>query len=491
MNTMADDDAVVELYDIAKRLQQARVPELFAAKEVLAWASPKGLHLGLRGQALKLELMMTSERYGAIGNLPNRHGELDAALQRGVGLDVLLVRERWGTDVRGGIGQTLEMPDVHFSQALDTLAAAASEVLGADVHATLLPNEGSPWYPGGDDVEYYNARTNRIAVTHPPEWLTKTRVRGEDIGLPTADPVIVDAANVCALARVLTETHGPPIGHFKDGTEFVVSHSFDPAPYMGLDPRPWVELAGGRMSPTKAARLVSDCGGWIYPSLAVGKLASTTFGPVTMVAGSDLVLRGVRRQRGPWLLSLYDTDTWTTNTRDVLGLGAHVLYEQLTGQAEYSVYTYAAINHQWILGPPVRTGGPAGPTAEVLRTDEQLRRALKRRYRLWREDLSPSQVTELVEQATEGVYAQQAHRYPYLEAKLNALMEPGAWLIALVAESWEEDAAEFLDAVGYAGDLVVVTDPPDTNYEVGWDLAHRPEAAYEQSLSILRALREL
>lgn len=493
-----------DVREMAVRLQEAGVPALFGATETLVWHDRNLLRFAFRGLAQKLEAAMSRETRDGPGFIDNRHHRLDVALQKAVGLDASLQRTKWGMEIVGGVGQTLDDGGAHFSQVLDSLEQLVGDVLGLgeDVKFTLMPREGSPyvqaplpsWYSHEPrPTAFYNARTRRMGTTEPPDWIVPVRVRKEDLGFYKGDPreyATVPGADMCRLVPVVERTTMPVMGQI-GGVEFLVSHSFDPTPFaLPDDPRPWATSVQGRREAGDAAELVRSCGGWLYPSCAVGKYASTTFGPVTLLAGVDLVLDGLspRRKRGTVPVALYDTDVWTPNTRDMLGLGAHVLYEQLCGMAGYTVYTNAWVNHQWVLGPPVRLGGPGGVDAQVLTSERAMVAALRKRYRIWREDLDAASVMEIVERSAEAEgFAFSVYRYPYMEAKVNAIVAPTAWQRAFVAQSWARDAERFLEHVGFEGRMDVIDDPPGASYDEGWMLSHEPALAYAQSMRILDA----
>ena len=489
--------------EAALGLQRSELPKLFGAREVLIFEDGDLLRFAFRGSAERIEAVTNREdRDGQLGMLPNRDHRLDVDLQRAVGYDAHLARRTWGYEIVGGLGQTIDQGDAHYAQVLDALGTMLGERLGREaVVCSLMPAEGHPWSPKAPDgwTAHFNARTRRTDETSVPGWLTEVRVRAEDLdfhhhhGVPPGQYVPVRGADLCSLAPVIERAGGAVLERLS-GVEFLVSHSFDPRPWGGVDdPRPWAPRSHGRRAVLDAAELVRRCGGWVFPSVAVGKFASTAFGPVTLLAGSDLILDGLkpRRGRGRRSVSLYDTDVWTPNTRDILGLGAHVLYEQLCGLAPASIYTNAWVNHQWTLGPPVRLSGPSGPSARLIESDRQLLTALRARYREWREDLSDDEVLGVIERASESEDGFQfsVHRYPYMEAKINAVVRPTVWQLACVAESWAFDAERFLDAVGFEGTMLVVADPPGASYDQGWDLNIDPSRAYQHSLELLQAVR--
>lgn len=298
---------------MADRLQKAGIPELFGAREVLVWEDGPLLRFAFRGDALRIQTVTEVERRdGSQGMLENKHHRLDTYIQRAAGYDARTERRSYGYEIVGGLGQTLEEPDDHFAQVLEAIARIVGEQLdrGEDVKVTLMPKQGKPWSPKESPTAHYNAKTRRSSKTTRPEWLVEVLVRKEDLnyhGGGPSDRLQVVGADICRLAPIITHTTMRPFVSLGGGADFLVSHSFDPTPYAGDDPRPWATRSG-KLEPRESAELVKRCGGWIYPSVGVSKFASTTFGPVTLLAGADLVLDGLspRRPRGQRPVSLFE-----------------------------------------------------------------------------------------------------------------------------------------------------------------------------------------
>jgi hypothetical protein len=213
--------------------------------------------------------------------------------------------------------------------------------------------------------------------------------------------------------------------------DFIVTHSLDVARY-GVGWR-------------KIARLINHCGGLLYPSMAVSQVPGARFGPVCLVVNPMVVLEGMKpyfRRRGQWPVVTYTTDVWTEVTRDFLSNASAILFEQLTGQWEISVY---GRSHFYVLGPPLRFDGPM--ESDMVLNTKKLSAALTRRVRRWHRDLTGEEVEEM--QLTE-----EEERYPYLEAKGNGIVSVDALVACVAPTPLMRSVRAFLEAIDFRGDVI-------------------------------------
>jgi hypothetical protein len=406
------DDKIKRLADMLQGWERGQ--QTIGFREVLSWErSPGHVGLALRGDALKLE------RHAETGMIPNRHYQLDASLQRAFGLDAQTEYERMRpVGVRGGLGQLLDTDDAHISDVMDAIQQCANEASGLTTHATIMPAEGSPWNPGTDETEFYNARTGKISKTSKPDWL---------IEVNTKDGVLL-GADFCKLVPRLRNTGGGHASMRLCGLDLLVTHSFSPA--------------------EARANYVRDCGGLLFPSLAVGEIPAAIFGTVVLVLDPMVVLQGMkpyRSGRRRWPIVTYSTDVWTETMHDFLGEAAHELYAQLTGQWAVSLY---GRTHQYILGPPVQSeGGPAG--GRVLGDTKGLGIVLARRSRIWTRDLVSVEATSAEQGQREGYY-------PFVEAKANVVVEVPCVVACAFPSYLSASVRAYLKRIGFTGELLPI-----------------------------------
>jgi len=311
-----------------------------------------------------------------------------------------------------------------------------------DFAATFIPEPGYPW-----PHDYYSAKKGRMqdGGKRPP-WL-----------LP--EP-IVDAAHALNSPGVdFCELIGPLEGYEAGGEVaawgrsdyFVVTHamgSMDNVTRQGS----WADNAAH----------INSCGGLLFPSLAVGQIPATNFGPFVMVADVGAVLRSLKPnmrkgQQPPTFV--YDTDVWSMTTGTFYREGAISAFEQLTGDSEWMYYLDMNV---WPLGSPQAPELHGPGVASRLTRVTQLKREVKDRGRVYYRGLGPEEAQEIFER--EAVSTSKL-RYPYLEAKANGVMPMSSFPMAVAPAQAVDGFRNFLADVGFTGRLVTV-DLPDEIAEV-------------------------
>jgi hypothetical protein len=302
------------------------------------------------------------------------------------------------------------------------------------VIAVFLPNEGGPLQP------YYSARKRAWFAAEPEPSTSTFTVEVED-ERGRRGPGQVIGVDVCSRYPRITDcgtdieaVSGP------EASDFFVVHATTPTP--------------------ESSALVAKCGGFLFPSLGIGQLPSTTFGPLVLVAGVDLVLQALKPYRTTRKLPVhvYDTDTWTI-TSLAIPYAAHILYNQLTGQHEESVYgAYGGMGHdaphQWVLGAPTSLTSVAGQLeAKVITSTRQLAKELAARARAWR----GANAQKIMDR-----YGATKHRYPYLEAKVNGMLAASCFRLAVAPTSWMAASKAYMKKIGIDVPLLEVPDPPGT-----------------------------
>lgn len=346
----------------------------------------------------------------------------------------------------------------------DALAGAMSEDYDP-VSFTFIPRPGYPW-PTGDDV-YYSAKASRWLDSPRPEWLLPERV--VDAGR-AIDSYGVD---LCALLPVVESPEGGPlVGRYGDGPDdfFIVSHAMGTIEGMTRfgsweENRTWVE----------------QCGGLLFPSLAVGAVAPANFGVCVFVADIDLIVGALKpnRRRGQQqMVDVYDTDAWTGRTREFVVDGSVSAFEQLHGHSDYMYYYDQNV---WPLGPPHAPELLGGPTeASTLDTERQLVRELKARARIWKRELTPEQLEKLGPEI-----GRTKARYPYLEAKLRGVMPIDEFPMVAVPEQAAEPFMEgFLDPLGFTGELVRIELPDEVAEVMGSEWNPSADVSIERRYAI-------
>lgn len=433
---MATDLTV--LHDMADRLL-AWSKTFFprgTVRDVYAWRAGHGaLTLALVGDARKLQRAFGDFERG----WDNRGQRIEMRLAKALGVEQRL------TNWNGVVGASPQFMD----EGSDLYAASFFEGLGGMIssryddasegEATMIPDPGRPHT--GATTTYYSALQHKTVRVGPPKWLTTATGRNDD-----GNEAVMPAADYCQLAPRL-DAPGGRAGWFDlGGRQLMVTNSMDFA-RNGVP----ITTEGGEAHIDATAESVGRCGGLLFPSLAVGPIPASNFGPCSVIVDPHVVLNAlkpVRKPRSYWPVVLYNTDAWTETTRDFVNGYAVALYEELTGRKQW-IYS----PHFFILGP--RMGGVTRSMEEHLRalvSTKDLARVLDRRAKQWMSVTDQKRFAVMVERASRNM----VDKYSYLEAKAGAIVGVKTWTGAACADYMVGMFGRFLKGVKYKGPLVSV-----------------------------------
>lgn len=238
---------------------------------------------------------------------------------------------------------------------------------------TFIPEPGYPWPRDPrrpvEGFRYWSARRGKLVTPERPGWL-----------MPLPDTVSDHASrwgvNPCLVFPPddsKTDPSGPVMG-LLGGQRVMVGHA------MQLSTRG----GGWHKVLDNAIRGVRSCGGLLFPSLSVGPVPATNFGPVVLVANLELVLNGLRpyRKRGRNPVWVYETDAWTVTTGTLMGEVAGRLFDELHGHEDYLT------GGMWTAGPPATVFSSAAGIVDPIDTTKKLAASVKRRMRAWKRGMS-------------------------------------------------------------------------------------------------------
>lgn len=420
--------------EAADKLFRWRGVDMLGGKDVLAWTLKDGTPaFAIQGPDLRLETRCFGQNKWPINN---RRGYADYELQRAMGFDVELERRGSWSGVRGGVGQTMSEGMVSVDELEMAMRSVLGHAIGDDdymVHFTIMPMQGEPWNQGDKCTPYYSAKKRRTLCGTKPEGVIKVDVdasfRTGEMGRKERVPGV----DFCVVAPRFRETEGGIVGEIGgDDDRIFLTHSFT------LDP----QVTG---SPKQVAKAIQDCGGMLYPSLALSDVPASNFGPCCLFARLPVVLRSLKpykgRTRGVQATTLYTTDAWSERMSNFLGNASATLFEQLTGTWDPS-----SNGHMMTLGPKrTEYAGPA--EARIVSSVTQLATTLRKRRKRWRRGMTAEQIEKSSDMS--------AGRYPYLEAKINGILEiPDTFPLAVCPTYLESRTKTFLCAIGFNGLLL-------------------------------------
>lgn len=392
-----------------------------AVKDAVGWVEPEGgLGFALIMDPVRLQsyLDLSLERERGLWNGPRLNAVARRVFQHDRDLGFKFDRDVYlDSDFLERLGSELGIPGVD------------------DVSVTVIPAPGYPWPTDGG--VYYSAKKRRAEASPEPAWLNRVTSRGAY----GEEPETTYGVNLCLFHGPVDPTERWRAGaapdanrvEFENGAHAIVTHSMGQA-------TDWSSGASG----------VRACGGFLWPSLAIGEVPASSFGPATLVAKVDVALLAVKpfKPRGVDVARIYDTDAWTWTLSAALDAGQRIAFRQLHGHA---TYMNTVENSLMVFGPPAGEG-LMGQEPKVISTVEGLAREVKRRAKLYARDASPVQHAKSF-MATR--YSPQ--RYGYLEVKSNLNVAVSAFSMAVAADfAYDAGFTRFLDEIGFAGQRLVV-----------------------------------
>jgi hypothetical protein len=219
------------------------------------------------------------------------------------------------------------------------------------------------------------------------------------------------------------------------GSEVMVTHTLE---------LPQIPEGEDRKLIIKSAHEIKKCGGLIFPSLAVGLIPASNFGPITLVMSAGCVLTGLHpyRPRGRYPVILYNADVWTETVGQIKSELGRALFEELTGLGSNYYYLHSLR----ALGPILKTGylSSSDPSSEIKRIKNvrEMETTIRNRFRLWKEIIRPEQWLEMSESVTKF------HSYAYLEAKATSVLGLENIKFVVCATEFKESTKLFLKSLG-------------------------------------------
>lgn len=444
---LGDDAPLVEAARRALAWGRATAPR--AVRDAFLWRVGDTWKLALYGPPKGLYAAL-----GFAGTLENRNRFLDRSLAAAYGVAFEVRRspsgaqEPWPDYTRAP--RAMGPHDV-----LQGLRAAALEFAGmpsdAALDVTVLPEPGWPW--AGAGTRYYSARARRWVEAEEPPWKVVVEVRDTSRSAKVGGTRARAGADWCRFAPRVEAADAAGRGWARKGDLAVmVTHA--------------LELHDG-WAWGEASKAVARCGGLLFPSLAVGPVPATNFGPAVFVADTSLVLshlRPYRRGRSE-LLTLYSTDAHTHTTSDAVGEESAALYDELTGNTDEETWMYGR-PHLRSLGPRLPDEEDDGPEgrAEVTSSAAMLR-VLRKRFKLWRGPMDAARFERTKGVASRGLDAldMRAHadEYAYLEAKARGVVPMSSFVALYVPDFYERGYRDFARVAGYDGPVHVLDTSAD------------------------------
>ena len=395
-----------------------------------------------------------------------REDDDDAGL-RGPNLDYSLGR---------ALGRKVEHlrydPHVSAHSLFDAMPSAIGQALDDELPFdeqswTFIPEPGYPWPRdpklSTDGFAYWSSKAGKMVHPARPAWLIELPAR---IDRDERERYGVNPCLVFPSDDSRTDPAGPVMGNL-GGIDVMVGHAMH------------LRANGAARTLDAAIEGVRSCGGLLFPSLSIGPVPATNFGPVVLVANLELVLAGLRpyKKRGRNPVWVYNTDAWTITTGSLMTDIAGLIFDELHGHEDY------LRSEMWTLGPPATAfGGPSG-YSDAIKTTKQLSSAVKRRAKTWNRRLTEAQFATASEK-----YAGTDHSYSYCEAKAREVVPLASFPYLIAPDTLGAEVKAFAKGVGYKGKIVYLPDQYDVASRA--DL-HRDFGMWQWSGQVADAVRKL
>lgn len=301
-------------------------------------------------------------------------------------------------------------------------------------HARLIIEPGYPW-PEDDanDFAYWSAKKGKMIRPERPAWLISV----EDPDDASKKRIGV---NPCLVFPPEEEPRSWPLwAKSSRGQELLVCHTMD------LISR----AVGHYRHPETAGASLRNCGGFLFPSISIGPVPASSFGPITFVGHMGLVLDGFKPYKAKEPTSwVYAHDAWTVQTRELMTTVAIKLFEELHGHDDYmSGYNI------WALGPPAEMYGGPSEGSTPLTSTKELVTAVRQRSVSFPRGMTVEQFDDATAE-TQGT----VNKYPYCEAKGRRVVSLDEFPVLIAPDSLEEDVAVFVRNAKYQGEVIFLPD---------------------------------
>lgn len=312
----------------------------------------------------------------------------------------------------------------------------------AETSLVLIIEPGYPWpendHPG---LVYWSAKQGKLIKAERPGWLMRVEDTGGGGTRLGVNPCMVFPADP-AEPWALWARSGKQ--------DLVVAHSMSLlAPSEGFRFHKQLDMA---------IEGIRSCGGLLFPSLSVGSVPASNFGPITLVGHMGMVLDGLKplKERGSDATSwVYAHDAWTTSTRELMQDVAARLFDELHGHEDYT-YGY----HIWSIGPPSEWFGGPSEGSSPLKTTGELVKAVKRRAALFKRGMTREQFLA-VNESVKGTI----DKYAYSEAKARRVLSINEFPALIAPDTLADQVRAFTKGVGYKGKIVLLPDTLDMTHE--------------------------
>ncbi len=308
----------------------------------------------------------------------------------------------------------------------------------------LIVEPGYPW-PENDrpGLVYWSAKKQKLIKPERPAWLIPV----EDRDAPGKTKLGV---NPCLVFPPEKRDRTWPLWGRSGKQDLIVAHSMTLLATPDAPSFPFLGQKSYKQIDT-AIENIRSCGGLLFPSLSVGEIPASNFGPITLVGHLGLVLDGLKpfKERRTDITSwVYEHDAWTVSTGELMRDVAVRLFDELHGHEDY-VYGH----NIWAIGPPSEWFG--GPTqgSTPLRTVSELVRAAKRRGSTFKRGMS----REAFIAANEAV-AGTADKYAYCESKGRRVISLDEFPVLVAPNTLADQVRTFTRGVGYSGEVVLLSD---------------------------------
>jgi len=370
----------------------------------------------------------------------------------------------------------ISLPDlldrIHGQAAYEFCDAHGIEMPFTETSTSWIIEPGYPW-PTDDHqgLVYWSAKKEKLITPERPAWLIPV----EDREHPGKTKLGV---NPCAVFPAEPQARGWPLWGRSGKQDLIVSHSMTllaaPSAVPTLGPQFHKQV-------DTAIANIRACGGLLFPSLAVGAIPSSNFGPITLVGHLGLALDGLKplKERGHDRTSwVYAHDAWTVTTGDLLGPVAERLFDELHGHEDYMCgYNI------WSLGPPAELFGGPSEGSTPLKTVRELVTAVARRSRSFKRHFS-RQEFDLVNDGVAGT----VDKYAYAEAKARRVISLDEFPFMIGPDTLKDQMRSFAKGVGYKGKVITLPDTLGVTDDLADDRDYR---LFQWSWLIADAIKKL